>query len=106
MVQIIEDCVAGPTEAPHLELYVYRSPRDGETVMGYLCSDGFIQAGGAQIPWISTLFGVPVEDAYVRTLDLARQHGVERVWLNDPEGLFPAASRVGPASPRFLQNGA
>jgi hypothetical protein len=93
MVQIIEDSVAGPTEAPHLELYVYRSPSDGETVMGYLCSDGFIQGGGAQIPWISTLFGVPVEDAYLRTLDLARHHGVERVWLNDPEGLFPTASR-------------
>jgi hypothetical protein len=93
MVQIVENLVAGLSERPHFEFYVYRSPGDGETVMGYLSSDGIVQSGGRQVAWKSTPFGVPVKDAYLQALDLARHHGVERVWVNDPEGLFPAASR-------------
>ena len=93
MVQIVENLVAGPAERPHFEFYVYRSPGDGETVMGHLSSDGIVQNGGRQVTWLSTPFGVPVQDAYLQALDLARHHGVESVWVNDPEGLFPAASR-------------
>jgi hypothetical protein len=90
VVQIIDNAVAGPAGAPHLEFYVYRSPGDGETVMGHLASDGL---GGGQVAWPPAPAGVPVKDAYLRTLDLARRHGVDKVWVNDPEGLFPAVSR-------------
>jgi hypothetical protein len=93
MVQIVENSVVGSTEPPHFEFYVYRNPGDGETVMGYLSSDGIVHSGGRQVAWKSTPFGVPVKDAYLQALDLARHHGVERVVVSDPEGLFPAASR-------------
>jgi hypothetical protein len=93
MVQIVENLVAGPSERPPFEFYVYRSPGDGETVMGHLSSDGIAHGGGRQVAWKSTPFGVPVRDAYLQALDLARRHGVERLWVNDPEGLFPATSR-------------
>jgi hypothetical protein len=55
----------------------------------HLSSDGIAHGGGRQVPWKSTPFGVPVKDAYLQALDLARRHGVERLWVNDPEGLFP-----------------
>ena len=93
MVQIVENLVASPSETPPFEFYVYRNPGDGETVMGYLSSEGIAHNGGRQATWKSAPFGVPVKDAYLQALDLARSHGVEKVWVNDPEGLFPAASR-------------
>ena len=43
MVQIVENLVAGPFETPPFEFYVYRNPGDGETVMGYLSSEGIAQ---------------------------------------------------------------
>jgi hypothetical protein len=90
VVQIIDNSAAEATGAPLLEFYVYRSPGDGETVMGHLSSEDL---DGRQLGWTSTPFGVPVADAYLRALDLARRQGVDKVWINDPENLFPAPSR-------------
>ena len=91
MVQIIDNSAAEAAGgAPLLEFYVYRSPGDGETVMGHLSSEDL---DGRQLGWMSAPFGVPVADAYLRALDLARRQGVDKVWINDPENLFPATSR-------------
>ena len=89
MVQVIENSVVSSTEPPHFEFYVYRSPGDGETVMGYLSSEGIVQSGDRQVAWKSTPFGVPVKDAYLQALELARHHGVERVLVSDPEVSSP-----------------
>jgi hypothetical protein len=67
---------------------VYVSPKDGETVLGYVEPYGVIH--GNTCTWLQTPFGVPVADAYEVAVDLAERAGVAVLLVDDPKGLFPA----------------
>lgn len=72
---------------------VYRSTKDGETVLGYLEPYGIVNGGAASVTFITTDFGVPVVDAYRKVVALAFENGIEAILIDDPDGLFPAKDR-------------
>ena len=86
-VEIVEG--GEPTDPPHLEFRVYRSPKDGQTVLGYLSAGAIIHSEGRQATWLGTPYGTPVTEAYRRALGLACQIGAKRMYVRDPEGLYP-----------------
>lgn len=95
MVNIIDKL--GSSGDPPFEFKVYRSPNDENRVLGYLTPYGVIHSDDKQATWIMTPFGVPVAEAYLRALGLAERYGIETIWVNDPDGLFPASARGGHA---------
>jgi hypothetical protein len=66
---------------------VYLSPKDGNSVLGYIEPYGIIH--GNQCQWLQTPFGAPVAEAYAHAVDLAERAGVLVLLINDPRGLFP-----------------
>ena len=91
MLHILDTRPPADAASAAFEFCVYRSPKDGETVLGYLAPYGVVSDRRAL--WVKTDFGVPVAEAFLQTLGLAEHYGVETVWVNDPDGLFPPAAR-------------
>lgn len=91
MVSVIESKDA-PTDTPHIEFNVYRSPNDRKIVMGYVSGGAFIHSRGTQATWLTTPFGVLVNEAYATALGIAEHYGLA-VWVRDKEGLFPPDAR-------------
>lgn len=89
MVQILRDYIPGSTELLPFEFKVYRSPKDGRRVLGYLAPYGVIHGEGRKATWIQTPWGVLARDAFKQTLDLADEYGIDTVWVNDPQNLCP-----------------
>jgi hypothetical protein len=85
MVQIIHSFAAGP-DRPAMRFKVYVSPKDEQTVLGYVEPYGIVR--GNTCTWLQTPFGVPVAEAYAYALDLAGRAGLPVLWIDDPEGLF------------------
>lgn len=91
--EIIERKAGEPIEPPHVEFHVYRSPKDGKTVLGRLSSSGVIHSGGRLATWISMPFGVRVNDAYMQAIEIARRLRISKLYVNDPKALFPPHCR-------------
>jgi hypothetical protein len=72
---------------PPLELSVYRSPRDGETVLGFAVYPAVIQGDRAVWPLVIP-FGTPVGRAYAEAMAFGQLHGIA-VKISDPHRLFP-----------------
>ena len=82
-----------------LQFSVYRSAQDGQ-VCGYQIYNR--RDGGDGERFVTTPFGVPVEKAWQPACAFVREHGIEVVWVNDPERLFQVPqdeARGGAASP-------
>jgi hypothetical protein len=92
VVEIVDSYTAGTDELPPFEFHVYPSPTDRKTVFGYLAPYGVLDSEARGATWLSTRWGVPVQEAYEHVLDLAERFGVN-VWVKDPLGLFPASER-------------
>jgi hypothetical protein len=88
MVQIIRSLGAGPDRPAPMRFKVYMSPKDRQTVLGYVEPYGIIH--GNSCTWLQTPFCVPVAEAYAHALELAGRAGVPVLWIDDPEGLFSA----------------
>ncbi len=93
MVQVVDELLPPLTKDEAFVFKVYRSPKDGESVLGYMEPYGAIHSDGRAVTWISTSFGVPVEKAFSDVLELAERHGAKAVWINDPDKLFPNSAR-------------
>lgn len=95
MVQIVSNRKPSGNEAPPFEFKVYSDPAN-KKVFGYLVPYCIIQSGSQTATWIKTPWGVPVKKAYELTVALAETHGVEAIWINDPQCLFPENERITP----------
>lgn len=93
MVEIVDELLPPLTKESVFVFKVYKSPKDGETVLGYMEPYGVIHPDGHAVTWISTDFGVPVLTAFSRVVELAALHGVQTVLVSDPDSLFPQQSR-------------
>lgn len=71
---------------------VYRSPKDGTRILGYLEPYGF-QSGSREVSWIKTPYGVSAAEAFPQVVALAEQYGAHAIRIDDPDGLFPPSDR-------------
>jgi hypothetical protein len=88
MVRVVERREVASGEEMIFEFKVYRSPKDGRTVLGYMRPRGII-VNKNTVQWIGTSFGVPVSDAFRETLSLLENVDAAILWVNDPNGCFP-----------------
>jgi hypothetical protein len=91
MVRVIEKAEdAG--ELACIEFRVYLKPTDDTVVFGEMT---FAESAGSKAPITITTsnLGVPVEAAFVGTLEYANRRNIPFVWVNDPRGLFPPSKR-------------
>lgn len=88
MVQILRSFNPGTDSPRPMRFKVYMSPKDGRSVLGYVEPYGILHHNSCT--WLQTRFDVPVAEAYEHALELARRAGVPMLWIDDPEGLFPA----------------
>jgi hypothetical protein len=93
MVEVVDKLLPPLSKDEVFVFKVYKSPKDGETVLGYMEPFGVIHSGGRAVTWISTPFGVPVLKAFADVLELAEGHGAKAVLINDPDKLFPNQTR-------------
>ncbi|WEX89943.1 hypothetical protein PZN02_005280 [Sinorhizobium garamanticum] len=93
MVRVVDELVPPLTKDEAFVFKVYRSPKDGESVLGYMEPFGVVHSDARAVTWISTPFGVPVLKAFSDVLGLAERHGAKAVWINDPDNLFPNTAR-------------
>lgn len=90
MVQMIER----PEDAngePMFVFSVYLSPKDKQTVLGYLVPYGV--AGDRRVTYIKTDFGIPVQEAFRNVLALAEAYSMPFLLIQDPGNLFPPLKR-------------
>jgi hypothetical protein len=91
MVQINKSLEPG-SSLPPLELSVYRSPKDAETILAYATYPVVVRGNRAIWPCIIP-FGTTVQHAYKRAMAFGQLHGVA-IKVNDPNRLFPAEDRT------------
>ena len=72
---------------PFVQFSVYRSRQDG-VACGYHVFQG--KSAEGEPAFVTSPFGVPVEDAWSSACALANEQQVEIIWINDPETLFSA----------------
>lgn len=89
MVQVIENRT--PVErSKFFEFKVYK-PKTSQRILGYLKPYGIVD--GSTATWVRTNFGVDVREAFRTAIELADQHRVPFIYINDPNGLFPSGQR-------------
>jgi len=72
---------------PHMTFSISR------TKSGKVCgqiSGCVMHAGGRDVTWLTSPFGVPAKDAFPEALELAHKYGIEHINIEDPHGLFPS----------------
>jgi hypothetical protein len=92
MVQVI-DRMEDAGGAEYIKFRVYRSPVNPERILASwqhaVEVNRMASIGTSQL-------GVPVEIEFQRAFNEAAQYGVQFLWVDDPEGLFPPAKRPTP----------
>lgn len=91
MVKVVRDPDI-PFRDPHVDMTVYRSPRDREVIFGVWGYDR--QTGPQEVTFYHSGFGVPVARTYRDALAFCEKNGIETLLLIDPEGLFTEPKRV------------
>jgi hypothetical protein len=93
MVQVIENKEdAGAEEC--IEFPVYRSKVNPDLVLGgWQHAESVPNGQRGIIAVASEKLGTPVDLEFQRVITYAHQHGIPFVWVNDPDGLFPASDR-------------
>ncbi len=79
-IRIIETTDGEQPEEVTIVFRVYKSPTDGETVVGQF-ADGL------------ETYSVPVADAFLQCHTAARTCGADAIRVDDPDGLFPPIAR-------------
>jgi hypothetical protein len=72
--------------APFVTFKVYRSPKDGKTVLGY--HEFSYQVSEDSFKFRHSDFGIPVAQAFDVVRDFAAERGISAIWINDPDRLF------------------
>jgi hypothetical protein len=80
MAQIDKSSQRG-SSLPPLELRVYRSRKDGKTILAHATYPAVIH--GNRAIWASIPFGSPVQEAYRQAIAFAELHGIA-IKVNDP----------------------
>jgi hypothetical protein len=91
MPQVIDNPEEAGNELRVFVFVVYLSTKDHKTVMGYLAP--FAGVGTQTAPWVQTGFGVKAAEAFQRVLQMAEDHGIPYVLVQDPNILFPPEKR-------------
>jgi hypothetical protein len=90
MVRVIEQ-KSDADEMACVEFRVYRKPTDPAVIFGEMF---FIEQEGPRAASISTSdLGIPVDKAFLGTVDYANQRGIPFIWIDDPRELFPPTKR-------------
>ena len=92
MVQIIEN-EQGAGGAKCIKFHVYQSKtRPGVILANWLHAGESVRPKGPA-PIDCSQLGTPVELEFMRAVTVAHQDGTPFVWVDDPDGLFPASAR-------------
>jgi hypothetical protein len=91
MVRVIEK-TEDAGDVAYIEFRVYAKPTDPTVIFGEMT---FAESAGGKAPITITTssLGVPVEEAFLGTLNYANQRRIPFVWINDPRALFPPSKR-------------
>jgi hypothetical protein len=88
MVRVIENQIPGRSQV--FEFKVYKT-KARQRIFGYLKPYGIVE--GSTATWVKTDFGVDVGEAFRTAMELADQHHIPFIYINDPNGLFPPDQR-------------
>ena len=90
MAQIDKSSQRAPS-LPPLELRVYRSPKDGKTILAHATYPAVIH--GNRAIWASIPFGTPVQEAFRQAMAFGELHGIA-IKVNDPNRHLAAEDRL------------
>ena len=80
--------------AAMLHLKIYRSGKDGHSVLGHASPGAHVSGSIATFPQVE--FGTPADEALRQACQIADEARIPFVWIDDPNGLFPPEKRQRP----------
>ncbi len=80
-------------DQPSITLEAYRSPKDPTHICGLL--SGGMTTGPSTVVFFSIPYGTPFAEALGIARARARERGIPRIVIHDPEGLGKAAMAAG-----------
>ena len=80
------------TEENGFTLKVYRSPKDGKTILAYMPGHGFYSDDKMTVNFVYIPFGVPVKKAFAAAKKYAELYEMEALVIDDPDKLFSTAN--------------